>query len=389
MKLRFVCSWCFVLFATLAVASETERQAEILLRHHLALQPGDHLVIMSEPGGEELTEAAFRTALRMGAHVSPLPALPNQNEIELREATEETLRWVSPVAKAAIETADAMLVIGAPENTRAEAGVDPARLAAFQERQGWLMGILFQRIGGGELRWVYTQSPTPALAQQAGMGLLEYRDFAWRAMRLDQQDPVESWKQMCDVQAAVIESLTGVNQLRLKGSNIDLSLSIEGRTFLTDCMGENLPAGEIYTSPVEDSVAGWVRFSYPLVYRGQEISDLRLWLEDGRVTRFEAASGKEFLETIFEIDEGARVFGELGIGLNPGVDRFTKNMLFDEKMGGTIHLALGAGFPEAGGTNRSKIHIDMLVDMSDAVIEADGERVYENGQFLAPGKRNR
>jgi aminopeptidase len=371
-----------VLVTSLAAASQADLQAEILLRHHLALQAGDHLVIMSDPGGVELAVAVFQLALGMGAHVSPLPTLPNQNEIELREATDETLRWVSPVARTAIETADAILVIGAPDNTRAEAGIDPERIAAFQERQGWLMGVLFQRMGRGEVRWTYTQYPTPALAQQAGMGVLEYRDFANRAMRLDQEDPVESWRKMCEVQTAAIETLFGVSELRLKGSNIDLSLSIEGRTVLTDCMGENLPAGEIYTSPVEDSVTGWVRFSYPLIYRGQEIENLQLWLEDGRVTRFEAESGEAFLETIFAIDDGARIFGELGIGLNPGVDRFTKNMLFDEKMGGTIHLALGAGFPEAGGKNRSKIHIDMLVDMSDAVIEADGTRIYENGRFV-------
>jgi aminopeptidase len=193
---------------------------------------------------------------------------------------------------------------------------------------------------------------------------------------------------VCVDQAAAIESLAGAKWLRLKGSNIDLSLSIDGRTFMNDCVGENLPGGEIFTSPVEDSVTGWVRFSYPLIYRGQAIEGLQLWLEDGRVTRFEAESGSAFLGVLLELDDGARVLGELGIGTNFGIDRFTKNMLFDEKMGGTIHLALGAGFPEAGGKNISKIHIDMLVDMSDGIIEADGKRVYENGKFLVVGTDN-
>jgi aminopeptidase len=343
---------------------------------------------MCDASATELAEAVFRLALRRGTHVTILHQLPHQTEIELREASEETLRWVSPVHRTAIETADAILVIGAPDNTRAEAGVDPSRLAALQERQGWLMKLLFPRIGSDDVKWAYTQYPTPALAQEAGMGYLDYRDFVFRAMRLDEEDPVASWRQVCVDQAAAIESLAGAKWLRLKGSNIDLSLSIDGRIVLNDCVGENLPGGEIFTSPVEGSVTGWVRFSYPLIFRGQVIEDLQLWFEGGRVTRFEADSGSAYLETILEIDEGARVLGELGIGTNPGIDRFTKNMLFDEKMGGTIHLALGAGFPEAGGKNISKIHIDMLVDMSDGVIEADGKRVYENGKFLLAGTNN-
>jgi aminopeptidase len=374
--------------AGFAQASQAERQAEVLLANNLDLKTGEHLVILCDSATAELSEAVFRLALRRGANVSILHQLPHQTEIELREASEETLRWLSPVTRTAVETADAILVIGAPDNTRAEAGFEPSRLAAHQERQGRLMGLVFPRIGRGDVKWAYTQSPTPALAQQAGMGYLDYRDFAYRAMRLDEEDPAASWRQVCVDQAAAIDSMAGTKQLRLRGSNIDITLSIEGRTFMKDCVGENLPAGEIYTSPVEDSVTGWVRFSYPLLYRGQAIEGLQLWLEDGRVTRFEAESGGDYLEALMALDEGARVFGELGIGTNPDIDRFTKNMLFDEKMGGTIHFALGAGFPEAGGKNESKIHIDMLVDMSDGVIEADGKRVYENGKFLAAGTEN-
>lgn len=388
MGIRVTVLCCLLSLTGFAQASQAERQAEVLVANNLDLEAGEHLVIMCDASAVDLAEAVFRLALRRGTHVTVLHQLPHQTEIELREASEETLRWVSPVFRTAIETADAILVIGAPDNTRAEAGVEPSRLAALQERQGWLMKLLFPRIGSDDVKWAYTQSPTPALAQQAGMGYLAYRDFVSQAMRLDQEDPVESWQQVCADQAAAIENLAGAKWLRLKGSNIDLSLSVDGRSFMNDCVGENLPAGEIFTSPVENSVTGWVRFSYPLIYRGQAIEDLQLWFEGGRVTRFEARSGNDYLGTILEIDEGARILGELGIGTNPGIDRFTNNMLFDEKMGGTIHLALGAGFPEAGGKNISKIHIDMLVDMSDGIIEADGRRVYENGRFLVASTNN-
>jgi aminopeptidase len=384
MKLRcLVCVWFMMVSSTFA-ASPVERHAELLLQHNIKLQPGEHLVLLCDPGAAELNQSLYRQALQLGARVTLLTQLPNQEEIELREASEETLRWLSPVMRAAMETADVMIYIDAPENTRAEAGIDPDRLAARQERHGKLRTIEYSRIAAGKLRWVYSQHPTAAYAQEAGMGLLEYREFVYRAMRLDQADPVAAWHQLCEQQAAAIALLAGGRELRLTGANVDLTMSIAGRAFWSDCLNENFPSGEIFTSPVEDSTSGWVRFSYPLIFQGQAIEGVQLWLENGRVARFEAESGTEYLETVLALDEGSAVIGELGIGLNSGIDRFTRNMLFDEKMDGTIHLALGAGIPETGGTNESSIHLDMLVDMADGPIEVDGRRVYENGHFLLP-----
>jgi aminopeptidase len=284
----------------------------------------------------------------------------------------------------AMETADALIIIDASENTRAEAGVDPTRLAARQERFGQLWAPAYSRFAAGELKLVYSQYPTAARAQEAGMGLLDYRDFVYRAMRLDEADPAAAWQQLCEQQVAAIALLAGGKELRLTGASIDLTMSIAGRTFVSDCMSDNFPSGEVFTSPVEDSTTGWVRFSYPLIFQGQAIEGVQLWLEDGRVTRFKAESGTDYLETVLELDEGSAAIGELGIGINSGIDRFTRNMLFDEKMGGTIHLALGAGILETGGTNESSIHLDMLIDMADGAIDVDGRRVYENGRFLLP-----
>jgi len=362
-------------------AQPVDRHADVLLRHSLDLQAGEHLVMLCGPAGEELNEAVYRQALAMGALVTVNCSLRHQKEIELREASEDALRWMSPMVKAALETADALIVIQALENTRATAGIDPGRLAAWQERRGKMARITLPRIGRGELKWVFTQFPTSALAQEAEMGLLEYQDFAYRSMRLDEEDPVAAWRRQCDEQTAYIARFDRGKLVRLTGSNVDMTLSIEGRNFINNCGAENFPAGEIFISPVENSVNGWVRFTYPLIYQGQIIEDVQLWLEGGRVARFEAKSGREYLETMLALDEGARLIGEFGIGTNHGIDRFTRNMLFDEKMGGTIHLALGFGFPESGGTNVSQIHIDMLVDMRDGAIEVDGRRVYENGRF--------
>ena len=363
-------------------ATPVERHADVLLRHSVDLEPGEHLVIDCSPAGEELSEAVFRQALEMGAMVTLLSSLRHQNEIELRSASDETLRWLSPVVKTALETANALIVIEAPENTRAEAGHDSTRLAAAQERWGKYWQIVLSRSGHGELRWVYTQAPTPARAQQAGMGFLQYQDFAHRSMGLDEEDPVAAWSQQCDEQAGYVARFNGGKLVRLTGPDIDLTLSIDGRHFVSACGRGNLPDGEMFTSPVEDSVDGWVRFAYPLIHQGQAIEELQLWIEGGRVARFEAESGQQYLETLLALDDGARVIGELGIGTNGGIDRFTRNILYDEKMNGTVHFAIGSGFPEAGGTNASQIHIDMLVDMSQGAIEVDGRRVYENGRFV-------
>jgi aminopeptidase len=363
-------------------AAPVERHADVLLRYSVDLKAGEHLVLVCGPESEELNEAVYRGAVKVGALVTVLNSLRHEREIDLREGSDEALRWVSPAWKAAMETADALIIVGAPENTRAAAGIDPARLAASKEREGELDRIWWPRVSRGELKWVYTQHPTAARAQQAGMGSLDYQDFVYGSMRLDEEDPVAAWSQQREVQSGYIARFDGGKQVRLTGSNVDLTLSIDGRTFISACGKSNFPDGEIFTSPVEDSVDGWVRFSYPVIEQDQVIEDLRLWFEGGRVTRFEAGSGGEYLETILAVDDGAPVVGELGIGTNPGIDRFTENMLFDEKMSGTIHLALGGGFPRAGGTNESKIHMDMLVDMTDGVIEVDGQRVYENGRFI-------
>ncbi len=372
---------CAVVTSVLAT-EPVDRHAGVLLRYSVDLKAGEHLVLECGPESEELNEAVYRSALETDAVVTVLNSLRNEREIELRNASDEALRWVSPAWKAAMETADALIIIEAPENTRAAAGIDPARLAASKERQGELDQMWWARVARGEMKWVSTQHPTVARAQQAGMGLYDYREFAYRSMRLEEEDPVAAWRRRCDVQSGYTARFDRGKQVRLTGSNVDLTLSIEGRTFISACGKSNFPDGEIFTSPVEDSVDGWVRFSYPVIEQGQVLEDLELWFERGRVTRFEAGAGRGYVETILAVDEGAPVVGELGIGTDPGIDRFTENMLFDEKMSGTIHLALGGDFPRAGGTNESKIHMDMLVDMTDGVIEVDGRRVYENGRFM-------
>ena len=217
------------------------------------------------------------------------------------------------------------------------------------------------------------------------MSLGDFQDFVYAAGLLDQPDPVAGWKALHDRQEKIIAWLKGKKSVTFKGANIDLRMSIEGRGFI-NCDGKvNFPDGETFTSPVENSVNGWVRFSYPAIFAGREVNDIELWFEDGKVVKETASKNQETLTEMLNTDPGARYLGEWGTGTNYGIQRFVKNMLFDEKIGGTIHLAVGNGFPEVGSKNESNIHWDMLCDMADSEISVDGELFYKNGKFAVEG----
>ena len=359
-----------------------ETYAKVLTRYSLALDRGDKLVIVTNPRAEELVRAVYREAIRMGANVYVHCEFPWQEEVLYQNAGDDQLRFLLPIQRFVAEDFDAFLRIDAPTNMRALSEVDPARISARRAGQREAFETLFRRSSEGELRWCYTLYPTAALAQEAEMSLGDFRDFVFRACKLHLPDPADGWRELAELQKRWAAGLRGKNKVELKGPDIDLTLSVKDREFIIGDGTGNFPSGEIYTSPEEDSANGWVRFRYPAIFQGQEVEDIELWFEDGRVVREEAAKGKEFLTKLLDTDSGARVLGELGIGTNYDITRFVKHMLFDEKMGGTIHLAVGAGFPEAGGKNESAIHWDMLCDMSEGEIVVDGEIFYENGKFV-------
>ncbi|RME37344.1 MAG: aminopeptidase, partial [Thermoflexia bacterium] len=240
-----------------------------------------------------------------------------------------------------------------------------------------------QRGATGELKWVVTLYPIPAYAQEADMSLREYEDFVFAACFCDQEDPVSRWREVHEHQQRLVDWLKGKREVRIVGPNADLTLSIEGRIFI-NCDGRNnMPDGEIFTGPVEESARGWVRFTYPAITGGREVEGIELWLEEGRVVRATARKNEEYLLKMLDTDPGARYIGEFAIGTNPNIRRFTKSILLDEKIGGSFHLALGAGYPETGSRNESAIHWDMICDMRDGgEIWVDGELFYRNGEFV-------
>jgi aminopeptidase len=303
-------------------------------------------------------------------------------EIFFKHANEDQLTYVPPVQKMVVGDFDASLQIGANYNTRSLSGVDPAKQQLSRKAGAELMGQAMERFARGEWKWCYTVFPTHAGAQEADMSLSDYEDFVFEAGLLHLDDPVAAWKEEAKRQQRLMDWLAGKEQVVLKGENIDMKMSINGRNFTGAAAKENFPDGEIFTSPVEDSVNGWVRFGYPAIYSGREVVDIELWFENGRVVKETARKGQEILTSLLNTDEGARVLGELGIGTNYGIQRFTKNMLFDEKIGGTVHLAVGSGFPECGSQNKSGLHWDMLCDMAQSEIMVDGELFYKDGKVV-------
>jgi aminopeptidase len=354
--------------------------AEVLVHYSLELKPGQQVSLRANPLAEELALAFFVEAVKAGAHVLPQISLPGFDEVFFKFASDEQLDYIPPNRKLVTETFDAELAIGAEFNTRALSGVDPTRIARLRRARAPLSKTYMDRAARNELRWCYTEFPTQASAQEADMSLMDYREFVFGAGCLDQPDPVAVWREEGKRQMELIQWLQGKDSVEMKGENIDLRLSIKGRKFKEADGKYNFPDGEIFTGPVEESVNGWVRFSYPAIYDGQEVIDVQLWFEDGKVVREQASKGQQLLTTLLNTDQGARYLGEWGIGTNYGIQRFTKNMLFDEKIGGTIHLALGATYPETGGKNESGLHWDMLCDMTSSEILVDGDVFYRDGK---------
>ena len=299
------------------------------------------------------------------------------------EGSEEQLDWENPARAEDIERADVRIAINAPSNTKALTSVAPERQARFARAHERLKNRYLERAAAGELRWAVTAFPTEAAAQDAEMSLADYEDFVYRAGFLDADDPSARWHEFGNELDRLAASLKGKRELRVVAEGTDLTLGVEGRNWIASKGHENLPDGEVYTAPVETSLEGEIRFTYPAVYQGREVEDVRLRFEGGQVVEASAERGQELLEAMLEVDEGARRAGEFAFGLNPAVGVFTRNILFDEKIGGTVHLALGTAYPEFGGTNRSGLHWDMICDLrTGSEVYADGELVYRDGQFL-------
>ncbi len=360
-----------------------QRMAKVLVHYSLGIKKGDRLGIMTGPNATPLVREVVREAVGEGAYPETFVELPGVREIILRDGSDEQLSYIPPAQRMIFEEYETMLSILAQENTKALSGIDPTRMALVQQARRDLMHTYMERSAKGSLRWSIAMFPTHAYAQDAEMSLSDFEDFIYRACFLNDDDPVARWQELSKQQERYVQWLKGKHTIHLLGEDTDLTFSVEGRTFINDDGHYNFPGGEFFTGPVEDSANGYIRYSFPASFAGRSVEDVRLRFENGLVVEARATHGQDYLDKMLALDEGARRLGEFAFGNNHNVDRCTKNVLFDEKMGGTVHLALGASIPETGGINQSALHWDMVCDLrKGSEIRVDGVLFSKDGNFM-------
>jgi len=357
--------------------ARVSRLAEVLVGYSRKVRRGQAVLIVGPTAAEPLILEVGRHVLRAGGHPMYRMAPNAAPEVFYAEAGREQLKFLPKSLLAAVREADHFINILADVNTQALAGVDPAKQRLSEIARRPVTEIVMRKN-----EWVLSLFPTPAYAQDAGMGLEEFEAFVYAATLTDRKDPVAEWRKARAMQEKIIARLKGAGRIRIVAPDTDLSMSVKGRKFLGAYGTHNMPDGEIFTGPVETSAEGCIRYTYPVCHRGKEVADVRLEFEKGKVVKATAAKNEAFLRQMIDMDPGARRLGELGVGTNYGISRFIKNILFDEKIGGSIHLALGRSYEETGGRNRSALHWDMICDLRQGGrIEVDGKVLQADGKF--------
>jgi len=370
--------------------------ADVLVNYSTRVKRGDLVTIVGEPEAMPAVEATFEAVLRAGGHPTFHPRSSTLQELILRVGDDEQIRHVSPFEQYRLETCDVLIVLGYQVNTRALGGIEPRKSALAQAARRGLMAMSMQRAARREMRYVLTEVPSNASAQDAEMSLHDYSHWVYRAGFLDSADPVRAWNDLHQRQEVLRSFLHGKRELRIKTPAVaqdsfgrshegtDLVVDVTDRTWI-NCSGqENFPDGEVFSGP--RTAHGVVNLTFPAVYRGHEVSGVRLVFRDGRVVDASAAKNEDFLFSMLEQDDGARVMGEIALGTNHAITRFTRNAFFDEKITGTFHFALGAGYPETGNCNESGLHWDLVSDLrAGGSVHADGELVSKDGQIVLPG----
>lgn len=365
--------------------SRIEKMAYTMIHYSTAVQKGETVFIRAtSPAAEPIVRAFFQELLRVGAKPYPYIHLRDEQALALEATGDLDLLGASnPILESMYKTCDVVIYLYADENPLALADYPIEMQNALLQGNSVLRNIMMERVAAGEMRRCSAFFPTQGMAQRARMSLLQYEDFFYRGCKLHLDDPVAAWQDLAARQQYWVDYLNEKNYLQVRGPNVDLELSVEGRVFINSAGRANFPCGEIFTGPVEDSVNGWIKFTYPAYYGGNEVEDVELTINHGLVVDAKAAKNEAYLLSLLDSDPGARHLGEFAIGTNYDIQRFTGSIVFDEKIGGTIHTAVGQAYPQTGGLNQSAIHWDMICDMREgSEIYADGELFYQNGRFL-------
>ncbi|OPJ60372.1 aminopeptidase [Clostridium oryzae] len=357
--------------------------AKLLVTYSTKVQKGDFVYVSCDEVASPWMAAVVEEAVKAGAHVETALSSEAVQEAILKYSTEEQLKESLLIPETVLKRADVWLSAWANRNTRYLSNIPGSKLKARSLGATSWRKYYSSRMGDGSLRWCGTQFPTNADAQEASMSLSDYEDFVYGAGHLDCDDPVAEWEKISAQQERWVKYLDTKKMIHILSQGTDIKVDVTNRKWI-NCDGkENFPDGEIFTSPVDNNINGHITFSFPGIYMGKEIEGISLEVKDGLVVNATAKKGEELLKSLLSTDDGSKRFGEVAIGTNYGIKNFTRNMLFDEKIGGTVHMALGDSMPEAGGKNKSTIHWDMLCDMRNGgKIYADDELFYENGEFI-------
>lgn len=357
--------------------------AKLLVNYSTKVKKGEFVYIQCDEVATPWMVEVAKEAVKAGAHVETTITSDEVGEAKLKYGSEEQLKQGNFIMENVIAKADVWLSAWGTRNTRGHSGIDPERIKLWSQGASAWRSVYSERMGSGALRWCGTQFPTNADAQEASMSLGDYEDFVYGAGHIDKDDPIAEWKRISAEQEKWVSYLDGKKEIHIVSKGTDIRVGVSGRKWI-NCDGRvNFPDGEVFTSPEENNINGHITFSFPGIYAGKEIEGIRLEVKDGLVVNASASKGEDLLHALLDTDGGSHRFGEVAIGTNYGIQKFTRNMLFDEKIGGTVHMAVGDSMPNAGGKNRSTIHWDMLCDMRDGGrIYADDELFYQNGHFL-------
>lgn len=361
-----------------------EKYAAVLVDYSTKVEKGDLVMIKAtSPMAENLVKAVYKRVIEKGAHALVRTSICDLSDTFIKYANDEQLDFIDPISKLEYETVNKYISIGAPLNLKNMARADKTKLARRSKATRELSELLLTRSANGEASWVVADVPTNALAQEAKMSFDEYSEFLFNACFLNLDNPVQKLLEMDKEQTRIAEYLDKTSKIRIVGEKTDITFSTAGRKWIS-CSGlNNYPDGEVFTSPVEDSANGEIYFDFPAIYRGNEAHKIHLKLKDGKVIEATAEKGEEFLNSMLDMDDGSRFVGEIAVGTNEMVQDVTGNILFDEKIGGSIHMAVGASYPETGGKNTSGLHWDIIKNMKDGgEIYADDVLVYKNGKFV-------
>ena len=365
------------------VDQRTEKLARLCVHYSVNVKPKEKVMIEGSEQAFPLIHELYKECLLADAYPTIDPNLDVQYTF-FKYAKNHQIKYVSPLDKFVVENFDVFIGIFCEPNPKRLTNIDATKMRTRASSRRELNDIFYKRDGEGKLRWNGLPFPINAQAQEAGMALPEYEDFVYNSCLVNKKDPIAEWKKISNEQDKICKFLNNASKIRVVGEDTDLTFNVKGRKWINCCGLKNIPDGEVFTGPIENSAEGTIRFTFPGLYMGREIEDIRLWFKHGKVIKASAAKGEDLLKELLKI-EGAGRLGETAIGTNYGITKFTKDILFDEKMGGTVHMALGRSIPESGGVNESAIHWDILKDMKkNAEIYADEELFYKNGKFLKP-----